>query len=81
MTSAAPPFRFPNKGALSVPVGGSDWQQREVPPGISDGLETKWPTGNNYRRSDERNYLRQLGQSWATRDGTAKPGQRRPDLF
>lgn len=72
MTSAVAPFPAPVGPGIKVKSG--HWELRELPPGISDGDETKWPKAP-YRPSDERNYLVRLAQDWAERDGTARPGQ------
>ncbi|KAK5091713.1 hypothetical protein LTR05_001898 [Lithohypha guttulata] len=70
MTSAVAPFPAPVGPGIKVKSG--HWELRELPPGISDGDETKWPKAP-YRPSDERNYLVRLAQDWAERDGTARP--------
>ena len=72
MSRNAPPSGLPRGAGTKIRAG--PWEERQVPPGISDGLQSKWPS-LPYRRSDERNYLTKLAQAWAERDGSARPGQ------
>lgn len=69
MAQSRPPFGIPP----GLKVTGSKWEERRFPPGLSDGLESKWPQ-SPYRRSDPRTYQIKVAQDWAERDGTAQPG-------
>lgn len=70
MAQSRPPFGIPS----GVKVFGSKWEERRFPPGVSDGLESKWPNMPPYRPSDSRTYQIKVAQDWAERDGTAQPG-------
>jgi len=72
MARNAPPHGLPRGAGTKIHAG--LWEERKFPTGISDGLQSKWPS-HPYRRSDERNYLTKLAQAWAERDGTARPGE------
>lgn len=70
MTQSRPPFRIP----AGIKITGSRWEERNFPPGISDGLESKWPPMPPYRPSDPRQYQIKVAQDWAERDDSAQPG-------
>lgn len=69
MAQSKPPFTIPS----SAKVTGSRWEERQFPPGVSDGLKSTWPS-SPYRPSSSRQYQIKIAQDWAERDGSAKPG-------